>query len=47
MTNPKTPAKGEGVRVAEPLERKHMPTDYSISLANYTDRGADHETSIH
>ena len=37
---------GERDRVALPLERQHMPTDYSISLADYTGRGTDHETRI-
>ncbi len=37
---------GESVRVALPLGREHMPTDYSISLAAYTGRGTDHETRI-
>ncbi len=29
-----------------PLSRRHMPTDYSISLARYTGRGTPHETRI-
>jgi len=33
-------------RTALPLERQHMPTDYSISLAAYTGRGTDHEARI-
>ena len=33
-------------KTAAPLERQHMPTDYSISLADYTSRGTDHETRI-
>ncbi len=37
---------GERDRVALPLERQHMPTDYAISLADYTGRGTDHETRI-
>ena len=31
---------------AVPLERRHMPTDYSISLATYTGRGTPHEQRI-
>jgi len=46
MTNSATPATGGAVRVAIPLEREHMPTDYSISLADYTGRGTDHEIRI-
>ncbi|MCH8278663.1 MAG: hypothetical protein IIC12_07025, partial [Proteobacteria bacterium] len=46
MSNPATPATGGAVRVAIPLEREHMPTDYSISLADYTSRGTDHEIRI-
>jgi len=46
MTNSATPATSGAVRVAIPLEREHMPTDYSISLADYTSRGTDHETRI-
>ena len=34
------------VKVALPLERRHMPTDYSISLANYTRRGTPDEVRI-
>ena len=37
---------GESVRVALPLGREHMPTDYSISLAAYTGRGTGHEVRI-
>ncbi len=33
-------------KIAAPLERQHMPTDYSISLAAYTGRGTDHEIRI-
>ena len=33
-------------KTAAPLERQHMPTDYSISLADYTGRGTEHETRI-
>ena len=33
-------------KTAAPLERHHMPTDYSISLADYTGRGTDHEIRI-
>ena len=33
-------------KTAAPLERQHMPTDYSISLADYTGRGTDHEIRI-
>lgn len=33
-------------RVAEPLRREHMPTDYSISLAGYTGRGTANERRI-
>ena len=36
----------ESVRVALPLGREHMPTDYSISLAAYTGRGTGHEVRI-
>jgi predicted ester cyclase len=32
--------------VAAPLRREHMPTDYSISLQNYTKRGTPNETRI-
>ena len=46
MSNSAAPETGEAVRVAAPLERKHMPTDHSISLAGYTGRGTDHETRI-
>ena len=46
MTKTAAPASGEAVSVASPLEREHMPTDYSISLAAYTGRGTDHETRI-
>ena len=31
---------------AAPLERQHMPRNYSISLAEYTGRGTAHETRI-
>ena len=40
------PETGKNPRVTLPLEREHMPTDYSISLAAYTGRGTDHETRI-
>jgi len=33
-------------RVAAPLERQHMPTDFDISLARYTSRGTAEETRI-
>ena len=33
-------------RRAAPLNRSHMPTDYSISLAQYTSRGTPAETRI-
>lgn len=33
-------------RIAAPLSREHMPTDYSISLANYTGRGTSNEKRI-
>ncbi len=46
MTNSAAPAAGGAVRVAIPVEREHMPTDYSISLADYTGRGTDHEIRI-
>ena len=46
MTNSVAPATGGAVRVAIPLEREHMQTDYSISLADYTGRGTDHEIRI-
>ncbi len=46
MTKTAAPASGEAVSVASPLEREHMPTDYSISLAAYTGRGTDHESRI-
>jgi len=46
MSDSAAPATGGAVRVAVPLEREHMPTDYSISLADYTGRGTDHETRI-
>ena len=46
MTNSAAPATSGAVRVAIPLEREHMPTDYSISLADYTGRGTDHEIRI-
>lgn len=35
-----------GPRIAAPLARRHMPTDYSISLAGYTQRGTPRETRI-
>ena len=34
------------VRLAEPLRREHMPTDYLISLASYTGRGTADEQRI-
>ncbi len=46
MSNSAAPATSGAVRVAIPLEREHMPTDYSISLADYTGRGTDHEIRI-
>ncbi len=46
MSNSAAPTKSGAVRVAPPLEREHMPTDFSISLAEYTGRGTDHETRI-
>ena len=46
MSNSAAPETGEAVRAAAPLEREHMPTDYSISLADYTSRGTDHEIRI-
>lgn len=33
-------------RIALPLAREHMPTDYSISLERYTNRGTPQETRI-
>ncbi len=33
-------------KTAAPLERQHMPTGHSISLAEYTGRGTDHEVRI-
>lgn len=33
-------------RVAAPLAREHMPTDYSISLEKYTNRGTPNEKRI-
>ena len=33
-------------RTAAPLNRRHMPTDYSISLEQYTKRGTPRETRI-
>ena len=33
-------------KTAASLERQHMPTDYTISLADYTARGTDHEIRI-
>jgi predicted ester cyclase len=40
-------ATGEStVRDAPPLSREHMPTDLSISLAEYTSRGTPHEQRI-
>ncbi len=35
-----------GERVAAPLRREHMPTDYTVSLANYTGRGTPAESRI-
>ena len=35
-----------GTRYAAPLRRQHMPTDYSISLEKYTNRGTPQETRI-
>lgn len=32
--------------IAAPLERRHMPADYRISLASYTARGTPHEQRI-
>jgi len=46
MTRSASGETGKSVRVALPLGREHMPTDYSISLAAYTGRGTDHETRI-
>ncbi len=46
MTNSAAPATGGAVRVASPLDREQMPTDFSISLAAYTGRGTDHEIRI-
>ena len=37
---------GSGQWLAQPLERRHMPTDDRISLARYTGRGTPHETRI-
>lgn len=34
------------IRTAAPLSRRHMPTDYRISLAQYTGRGTTDETRI-
>lgn len=34
------------MRIARPLAREHMPTDYSISLAKYTGRGTPNEKRI-
>ena len=36
----------DNVRTAAPLSRKHMPTDYSISLEHYTNRGTPNEKRI-
>lgn len=36
----------ERPRVARPLSREHMPTDYSISLEKYTSRGTPQEARI-
>ena len=33
-------------KIALPLARQHMPTDYSISLQHYTKRGKPAETRI-
>ena len=33
-------------KTAVSLDRQHMPTDFSISLADYTGRGTDHEIRI-
>mgnify|MGYP002622931752 FL=1 len=38
--------KSKQARIAAPLARRHMPTDYSISLADYTKRGTPQETRI-
>ncbi len=52
MTKTKRPASGAAFETAKsdgialPLEREHMPTDYTISLAAYTGRGTDHESRI-
>ena len=35
-----------GARIAVPLGREHMPTDYSISLAEYTSRGTPSQKRI-
>lgn len=37
---------GKAGRDARPLGREHMPTDYTISLANYTRRGTPEEVRI-
>jgi steroid delta-isomerase-like uncharacterized protein len=45
-TSDETADAGKNVHVAPPLGREHMPTDYSISLAEYTGRGTPGETRI-
>ncbi|MCY4566607.1 MAG: hypothetical protein OXE40_19265, partial [Gammaproteobacteria bacterium] len=40
------PIYSAGRRIAEPLSRRHMPADHSVSLANYTRRGTPDEVRI-
>lgn len=42
MTDPAQPFS----RTAAPLQRRHMPTDYAVSLADYTQRGTPQEARI-
>ncbi len=37
---------GDQPRIAAPLSREHMPTDYTISLERYTSRGTPNEKRI-
>lgn len=46
MPDKSHPASRSGAHVATPLARRHMPTDYSISLSEYTRRGTPEEKRI-
>ncbi len=46
MTQQRAETVSGAPRVAAALERRHMPTDYSVSLERYTNRGTPQETRI-